>query len=222
MRVTALRVVVASAAACASLAAAPSARADKFDETVDVALRLTGSWVVARELALAPVTTDDPLPALAAERPRLDGDGRSFGGLLRFGLGLDGLRFGAGAGALRLAGLELVTDAGDGRAHGLELGELWGLSFEVYAGYAFGSARDVRPYLEARGTVDVLFTRLTAEGSGRASLYAAAPGVALAAGLLLPVSQYFFADVGVAVAPYGPERLSLFGALGVPIPLANL
>jgi hypothetical protein len=57
-------------------------------------------------------------------------------------------------------------------------------------------------------------------GSTAYNGYAWAGG--LGVGAVVPLNEYFFVDAGASIDVVGPMRLSLHGALGIPIPLSHL
>jgi hypothetical protein len=208
------------------LGTAGVAHADTFDETVDVSVRLGAGWFEARDLPLYVLPTDDAPALLDGAEPMLQRNGRSFWGMLREGWHFDGFRFGSGVGLLTVDGLALAHQPLDGGAW-VEPGRLWGMSFELFAGYAFGDAREVRPYLEARGSFTLLETQLelqlpNGQSGGTTGYQAYVPGVGLSAGILVPLNEYFFADVGVEVDLYGALRFAPFVGIGLPIPQSHL
>jgi hypothetical protein len=196
------------------LLCAAEARADKFDETLDVSLHGRASWFEADALGLSPAPAYDA-PLLEKAAPRLTGTGRGYATVLRANLSIEGFRFGLGMGVMTVAGLTFEAD------EPLETGHLWGVPFEAFAGYAFGSGRDVRPYLELRGTLTALQLGLSTEDYG-APFNAYAPGLAARGGVLIPLSEYLFLDAGLGAGMVGPERFTLDVGLGLPIPLSNL
>lgn len=204
----------AYAASCAVLFAAGEARADKFDETLDVSLHARTSWFRAKDVGLSPAPAYDA-PLLEAANPRLVGTGRGYATSVRGNLSLDGFRFGLGTGFITSTGLRLEA------SEPLEPGRVWGVPFEAFFGYAFGAGRDVRPFVEIRGTLTALQIGLS-NGDYGAPFNAYLPGLATRGGVLVPLSEYFFLDAGVGVGLLGPERFTLDVGLGLPIPLANL
>ena len=212
-----------------SLASSLPARAwagDKLDETLDVEVTQGATWLETDSLTLAPAITADPPPSLTRATPRLEGAGVASLTRGRLLLSLEGVRFGAGVGFLAASGPSLHhTELPDGVL--MEGGLLWGVPLEAFVAYAFGPAREVRPYLEVRGGLTVLQARLRASHPGQGDLgggdfAALLPSVGGRSGALVPLSEYFFLDLGVGYGFVGPERLSLFVGLGLPIPLANL
>ncbi len=203
----------------ASLVATP-ARADKFDETLDVSLHARTSWFRADDVGLSPAPAYDA-PTLEAADPRLTGTGRGYATSLRGNLSIDGFRFGLGTGFITSTGLSLEAGESLEASEPLDPGRVWGVPFEAFAGYAFGSGRDVRPFLEVRGTLTALQVSLS-NGEYGAPFNAYLPGLATRGGVLVPLSQYFFLDAGVGIGILGPERFTLDVGLGLPIPLANL
>jgi hypothetical protein len=136
--------------------------------------------------------------------------GVGLGGAARGGFTLDGFRVGAGLGIARFGSIPNgVSLDGEWRA-GPD--PAWCLPLEIYAGITIGRARALRPYFELRVT-DTYFWSTTS-----AWLF----GVSGRAGFRVPLSEYFFADLGGGVGFTGPERASLVLSLGLPIPLANL
>jgi len=211
------RAVLATLVAASLLATAEDARADKFDETLDISLHYRASWFEAKDLGLSPSPGYDQ-PDLEAGAPRLTGVGRGHAAVVRANLSIDGFRFGLGTGLMTVDGLELASDAG-----GVTAGRLWGAPAEAFLGYAFGRGREVRPFLEARGTLDVMQLGLsTSRGDVSAPFNAYAPGLGLRAGVLVPLNEYFFVDTGLGLGIVGPQRVSIDVGLGLPIPLANL
>jgi hypothetical protein len=209
------RGITASTVALGVLLSGPLAHADKFDETLDLSLQLRSSWYEADDLRLKPSPAYDAR-LIEATTPTLTGVGRSYGGSLRAGFSIDGFRFGIGVGAMSVAGLRLESSS-----EALSAGRLWALPLEAYAGYAFGSGLEVRPFLEARGTLDLVGADLSVPEYG-APFHVFVPGVALRGGLRVPLGEYFFADAGLGAGVVGPERVTLDVALGIPIPLDNL
>lgn len=201
------------------------ARADKMGETLDISIGPRTSWVMLDQpLRHDPFT--DPVDVIERSAPSLVGTGQMWGAVARGGLTLDGVHFGLGTGVHGVTTMRLEHQPLD---HGMTLspGGLWGTSYEIFAGYTFGDPRSVRPYLEARGSVTVLYSHLAlAHPSlgdlGEHPVYTHFWGLEIRAGLRLPLGEYFFVNTGVGVAPVGPERVSMFAMLGVPIPLDNL
>ncbi|MEZ4438741.1 MAG: hypothetical protein R3B72_06610 [Polyangiaceae bacterium] len=200
--------------AFAVLLASSSAGADKLDETLDLSLHGRSAWFEADQRALS-AAPEQTAPRLEAAGPRLAGTGRSFGGMARGNLSIDGLRFGLGL------GFASVTDLRVDASLDLEAGRLFAVPLEAFVGYAFGSARDLRPFVEARGSLTILRLGL-ADGDLGAAFNAYAPGLALRTGVLVPLSLYFLFEVGGGAGIVGPERFTLDAGLGLPIPLANL
>lgn len=198
----------------AAILTTSEAEADKFDETLDVSLHTRTSWFRAGDIGLSPAPAYDA-PVLEAADPRLVGTGRGYAASLRANLSIDGFRFGLGTGFITSTGLELEA------SEPLDPGRVWGVPLEAFVGYAFGTGRQVRPFIEMRGTLTALQVGLS-NGDYGAPFNAYLPGLATRGGVLIPLSEYFFLDAGVGVGILGPERFTLDVGLGLPIPLANL
>ena len=122
----------------------------------------------------------------------------------RVGLSHHGLRVGASFGFLGVAG-ESATP-----------GTIWGVPLEVYAGWAFGNARNPQPYFEVRGSAIHIFS-LTPSGVPSTWGFSLVPRI----GMRVPLGEYFFVDFGVGVG-VGAERIQMSWGFGMPIPTANL
>ena len=118
------------------LAFTQPARADKADSTLDISLSATGTL-------------------LHVDADRMRGQWLAPGTAGRIGMSLEGLRFGAGIGFFGVPG---ATSSAQGFR-----GPVWGIPIEIFAGYAFGSARKLQPYIEVRGAATHLFARMTTE-----------------------------------------------------------
>jgi hypothetical protein len=207
------------------MTAPTAARADKFDTTLDVSLGSRASWIDVDQ-AMKPPPLGKGVGAIEATQPRLVGNGYLVGGLLRGGLTLDGIHFGFGMGVTGAGNLSFVhLPAADG-LH-VAPGKIWGMPVEAFAGYTFGDAREIRGFVELRGGITIVQTRVELEHPGlghlghhpfNAYLYA----LELRAGVRIPLSDEFFLHAGVGGSPIGAERLSGSLALGLPIPLDNL
>jgi len=162
---------------------AGSARADKFDSTVDIAGTLT----------TALVQTGGDLP----------GQWITTGVVDRIALSHHGLRLGASFGFL-------------GVPSPSALGTVWGIPFEIFGGWAFGSARKPQPYLELRGSAIHVFCP-TDHGVPSTWVFSLVPRV----GVRIPLGEFFFLDFGGG-AGFGAERFQLSWGFGLPIPTANL
>jgi hypothetical protein len=209
------RFTVSIVATLVGMLAQGEARADKFDDTLDLSLHARGTWFEADQLELVPAP-GYRFAAIEAANPRLDGVGKSFALGVRGNLSLDGFRFGLGVGVSAVQGMAFEADDG-----ALVPGRLWGAPAEAFIGYAFGDVREVRPYLEARGTLTILQLTLD-DGEISVPFNAYAPGVATRGGVLVWINEYFFFDLGVNVGIVGPERFAIDTGLGLPIPLSNL
>lgn len=202
------------------------AHADKMDERLDIALRLSGGWANVDSLSLHPAPLDEAPDLVEAGDLHLTGRGPAFSGTLRGNLHLNGFRVGAGVGYAAIDGLALhhMPLAGGATLHA---DRVWGMPFELFAGYAFPFWDEVQPYAEARGSLTILQTRIEAIhpelGSlGTTAFNGYAPGIGMTVGVLVDIHEYFFFDAGGSVDLIGPMRLSMHAALGIPIPLANL
>ena len=197
-----------------------------MDETLDIALRLSGGWADVDGLSLRAAPLDEAPDLVEAADLHLLGRGPGFSGMLRGNIQLSGFRVGAGFGYAAVDGLTLGhMPLADGAT--LHADRLWGMPFEIFAGYAFRFWEEVQPYVEARGSLTILQTRIEANhpelGSlGSTAFNGYAPGIGMSVGVLVPINEYFFFDAGGSVDLIGPTRLSLHAALGIPIPLANL
>jgi hypothetical protein len=84
---------------------------------------------------------------------------------------------------------------------------------EIYMGYAPGGFWNVRPFVEARLHYDRLQL-----GSDVTTWLGFGPRV----GALVPLSEYFFVDVGVSRDLRGPEAFRGSIGIGLPIPISHL
>lgn len=87
------------------------------------------------------------------------------------------------------------------------------LSGEAYAAYAPNGYWQLRPSIELRAHVD----RIAAGGD-----VTVLGGVGPRFGVLLPIDEYFFVDVGLSHDVIGPEGFRGTIGLGLPIPLSHL
>jgi hypothetical protein len=195
--------------------AAADGLSDKFDETLDLSLDIRAGLLGGRDL----FTGAEDNPARVRDGARLSGVGEAIGATLRGGLTLDGLRFGLGLGAFRVEGLSLA-DAPL---------EVWGLGLEGEAFLGFTAKRfsSARPYIELRA--DARLITLGVERSeqgggafGLGDLSARGFGAGVRAGLLVPLSEYFFLDIAAQYDALGDRAGGLSFGLGLPIPTDNL
>lgn len=132
-------------------------------------------------------------------------EARGVGG--RLGVSRGELRFGGGLAVDLPEQLRTPLPALVGR-------RAWVGSAEAFVGWAPGGYWRVRPTIELRAHVDRLFL---GGGGGALSL-----GLGPRIGVLVPLSEYFFLDVGVGRDLVGPEQLRATLAIGLPIPLSHL
>lgn len=119
------------------------------------------------------------------------------GGSARLGQTFGPLRFGMGVAGFRPEVSE--------RAHLV--------STEWFWAYAPGGYHNVRPFIELRAHVDYLRLGDVATTRGAAGLRA---------GVLLPLSEYFFLDAGIGRDVIGPDTMRATIGLGLPIPISHL
>lgn len=177
-----------------ALALTRPARADKFDSTLDVSLATSGTL-------------------LHVDAERLRGQWLATGAAGRVGLSLEGFRFGGGIGFFGVPG---VTSMQQGFR-----GAVWGIPMELFAGYAFGSARKLQPYVELRASATHLFAPMAAAMGESEMVSVWTLSLTPRIGFRVPLSEFFFFDFGVG-AGAGAERVHVFWALGLPIPTRNL
>jgi hypothetical protein len=216
------------ALACTSALVPREARADKMGTTLDVSLGERSAWVeLDHPLRVPPAGVS--APAIDALQPHVTGTGGLFGAVGRIGITYHWLRAGIDVGGHGAAFLDLRhANTPDGLT--LDAGPLWGVPVEGYIGYILGDADEVRLFGELRGGFSVLHTQLTLRAGDRviadAGYNAYYPNFDVRLGVRVPITDYFFFEGGVALSPLpndvGPERGSIFVALGLPIPLANL
>lgn len=212
-----LRVLLPSLAlACACLA--PSrARADKFDETLDLSVH--GRLTTPSDDAIAlRHTSHGPRDVGHIRATR---EGATMSPMLRGGFTLHGFRFGVGVGfeGYRKMHVRYRSDV-DRR---MDRGVAWGLPFEAFAGYVVRSGRVVRPYVEARGAVTLVHVR-TEDRRASEVMWSRATSFALAgqAGVVIHPNDHVFFDLGIGRVALGPGRWTASVGVGIPIPLANL
>jgi len=87
------------------------------------------------------------------------------------------------------------------------------LTGELFVAYAPNGYGNLRPYIELRAHVD----RLQMGDASFNSL-----GVGPRVGVLMPLSEYFFVDIGVAKDVIGSDEVRGTLGLGLPIPLSHL
>jgi hypothetical protein len=87
------------------------------------------------------------------------------------------------------------------------------LTGEVFVAYAPNGCENLRPYVELRGHVD----RLQIGGASFNRL-----GFGPRFGVLLPLSEYFFVDIGIGKDVIGSDELRSTIGIGLPIPLSHL
>lgn len=87
------------------------------------------------------------------------------------------------------------------------------LSAEAYAGFAPNGYWQLRPSIELRAHADRI------EVAGDVTVLG---GVGPRFGVLLPLDEYFFVDVGLSHDLIGPEGFRGTIGLGLPIPLSHL
>ncbi|MGZ3478617.1 MAG: hypothetical protein ACXVCJ_29215 [Polyangiales bacterium] len=92
--------------------------------------------------------------------------------------------------------------AGAGIADGVRTGE-------AFVALTAGGFWKMRPFFEVRGHLD----RVDDETRN---------GLGFRGGVLLPLSEYFFFDIGAGRDVIGPERFRASIGLGLPIPLSHL
>ena len=120
----------------------------------------------------------------------------------RIGLTFHGLRLGGSFGFLGVP-----SDA-------TKPATIWGVPFELSAGWAFGRARP-HPYVELRASAIHLFSS-TDHGVPSTWAFSLVPRV----GMRIPIGDFFLeAGVGVGI---GAERFQMSWSFGFPIPTANL
>ena len=95
-------------------------------------------------------------------------------------------------------------------------GPLWGVPIELSAGYAFGSARNVRPTLDVRASATHVFAPTT-----KAMITDWAFSIMPRIGVHIPLGDHLFCDFGVGVGA-GAERIHFSWAFGMSLPTANL
>lgn len=151
---------------------------------------------------------------------RLRGDVAETGFSLRGGGTIDGVRFGLGAGLSAPSGLRVEQPLGGAGA--VRPGRAFGTPIEAFVGYAYGSPRGVRPFVELRASAAWLHVPARGEAPARSTPSAFGASIGARAGALVWINQYFFADVGVGLGFVGAERFMGSVGLGVPIPFSNL
>lgn len=93
---------------------------------------------------------------------------------------------------------------------------LW-VNAEAFVAYAPNGYENVRPYVELRAHADRLH-RLEAADGASLTRYGVGPRV----GVLMPLSEYCFLDLGIGRDVIGSEELRATIGLGLPIPLSHL
>jgi hypothetical protein len=170
-------VLLAVAGAGAALTAScPAEASDKFDTTLDFSVH--------------------------GETGLLDDGAVTLGPKGRAGYTLNGFRFGAGVGLIRIADYDA-----------------WGLPTELFAGYAVGHAEGLRAYADLRATATHVFPSSHPNAPQPSDRWLLGLGPRL--GLRGPIGEYFFFDLAVS-AGFGPERFGVSWGLGIPIPTSNL
>lgn len=84
---------------------------------------------------------------------------------------------------------------------------------EAFIGYAPNGYWEMRPFIELRAHGD----RLQLGGEKKIT-----SGIGPRVGVLIPLSEYFFFDIGIGRDLVGPETLRATVGLGLPIPLSHL
>jgi hypothetical protein len=88
------------------------------------------------------------------------------------------------------------------------------LGGEVFAGYAPGGYRVMRPFFELRAHVE----RLQIGDDVKKTLFGLGPR----AGILFPIDEYFFVDAGMSIDVLGGEGIRGGIGIGLPIPFSHL
>lgn len=198
------------AVACTAVLAVPSpARADKFDETLDVSIHGRGTLTGGRAASLRGVDVPEGF-----RDARFVGRGIAIAPVLRANLSLDGWRFGVGIGVGGYRATQLRYRSRDAS---LTSARAWNVPAEAFFGYAFRTGERVRPFIEARGTATFIGAR-----ANDVRLRGHALGMAARVGVLVQLNEYFFVDAGIGRAFVGPDTWTACVGLGIPIPLANL
>jgi len=100
-----------------------------------------------------------------------------------------------------------------GHAADVSRGHVRWFSYEAFAAWAPNGYWHLRPSVELRAHVDRL-----AYGDQVSVL----TGIGPRFGVLLPIDEYFFVDVGVSRDLFGPEGFRGTFGIGLPIPLSHL
>jgi hypothetical protein len=198
----------------------------KFDRTLDLVIGGGCGMFTANQLKLRHNPSYAAPEVLDAAEPTLSAQGTGCFGSAGTRLTYHGFRGGYDVGIMGPTGT-WVEHGPLPRGYELTAKPILAVPVTVSLGYAFGSARSVRPYLEAYATLTPLFTKLELFDARKQSLgatpYAALAGaVGLGAGAIVPLNDYFFIDAGVRGDVVGPMLPTFHAAIGLPIPLANL
>ncbi len=204
------------------LAASLEAHAGKFDETLDFSLQTRVATFDAGAIGLRTPARDP----VVLTNPHLAGRARTITPLLRGNLSFHGLRVGVGAGFDGYTGLRLEHAPLPAGASVTE-GRVWGIPIEGFAAYAFRPSKRVRPFVETRTTGTFIQAQArVASGVERERVPVRLRGttlaVALRAGVLVHLNEYFFLDAGIGRVVYGTEGWTASVGIGIPIPLSNL